>query len=452
MSKEYLAQEARFMKFAECCADKIYPKESADNRFLKSLFIRICASQQDLKKLFFKGYEKQLLQAAGFSETSFFSEVIALTLKSSRILGFFILKSYFTFILLKSVVYGCGKKAANEIKKINSKALVVSNSKRTTLRFTEVIDKYEYILEVASNHKVLILNKNCRKSIRFFLPRLTIRQFIQILFSPTWQTSYLIRALRLKNLIDKFNFKEIYVMDGDAPYQVSAAYAASLSLIPVIGIQWGGMPMGVKPGYKLFPFDYFYCTGQFYVDLLQPFSKNTKFSVCSQKYKENRFYNKQTNQSRNQSLLFLPDSGTVISKQESDGLIEICLNTKRRFPALNVTARPHPMMNLDLDVVSNLTSIGITVNNTQSAVSALISHRFVIGHVSSMMVECLEYDCLPIFYDIGLDEMCPDLVKLSVAKIFKNEEEWFNLLDDMLSNYDEYVVPSNLKLSLFGHA
>ena len=56
------------------------------------------------------------------------------------------------------------------------------------------------------------------------------------------------------------------------------------------------------------------------------------------------------------------------------------------------------------------------------------------------------------FFDIGLDEIFPDLVKLPAAKIFKNEEEWFALLDDILSNSDKYVTPSNLKLSLFGHA
>lgn len=451
MSKECLAREARFNKFVENCADKIYSNKPHDNRFIKCLFIRICAGQQNLKKLYFKGYERKLLYAARLGPTLFFSEVIALTLKLPRIMGFIILKLHFTFILIKSLIHGCGKKSAKIIEKTNNKALLVSNLRRFTLRFIEIINKYEYTFEVSLNGKVQVLDRTLQNTLFFFLPRLNIRQNLLILLSPTWQTSYLIRALRLKNLIEKFDFKQIYIMDGDAPSHVSAAYAASLSSIPSIGIQWGGMPMGVKPGYKLFPFDSFLCNGQFYVDLLKPLSKNTKFSVCSPKNKIIYLENTTKVQSRNRSFLFLLDSGTVISKQESDGLINICLNTKRRYPALNVTARPHPRMNLDPDVISNMRSIGIIVGNSQSPVSALIANKIVIGHVSSMMVECLEYDCLPVFYDIGLDEIYPDLFKLSIAKKIKNEKEWFTLLDNILSNRCKYVTPSHLKIALFGH-
>ena len=150
------------------------------------------------------------------------------------------------------------------------------------------------------------------------------------MFAPSWKTTYLVRAFRQYNFIIKYNINNVYIIDGDSPTSVSSAYAAYLANTISTCVQWGTMAMGIKPGYKLFPFNYYLCSGQYYVDLLSPFSKETKFLIYP--YINNFKYIKETNFNRCKSVLFvLSESDTAISKKETYFLINLCAETKNDF-------------------------------------------------------------------------------------------------------------------------
>ena len=449
MSKELLDREKKYMEFVDECGDNVLFWDNKD-LFKKSLFIRICASQQNIKNIYLNGYKDRLLRASKKGGAYFFSEVVAIEFKIPRIVALFAVKINFIFILVKSLTRYSSNKEIARYKLFDNKVILISNLERLTKRFTEFVDEYNNLFEVHVDGVVDVYACGHNKINSFYLPRITIRQFIIILLSPAWESTFLTRALRLKNLIQKLGFTEVYIMDGDAPSHVSAAYAARLLSVPSIGVQWGGMPVSVKPGYKSFPFDRFYCAGKFYVDLLRSFSDHTRFTV---KRRITKINPDELSKSRANSFLFLlSDCRTIITKNESDELIEICIETKRLHPDLNITARPHPRMILAESVIEKLRAMNITVDRTQGADTAMASHKYIIGHVSSMMVECLEYDCFPLFYEIGLADLQPELIKLSAAKIFKTKDEWFGLLDELIKDYDGYSPPSDLKESLFGYA
>ena len=78
MAKENLEKERAFMDFIEGCADCAFPDVSASSvYFEKSLFLRICAGQQILKRLFFSGHEERLLHISHYGPQRFFSELVA---------------------------------------------------------------------------------------------------------------------------------------------------------------------------------------------------------------------------------------------------------------------------------------------------------------------------------------------------------------------------------------
>jgi hypothetical protein len=447
MSKECLDREKLYMDFVDECGKNVSISGKA-NVFEKGLFVRLCASQQTVKRVFFSGYEDSLLKASKKGGAYFFSEIISLELKIPRIIALIIFKIKCITSLIMTLARGMSNTTIANCKKFDDRAILISAFDRLTQRFIKHIDEYNHLFEVNASGVVNVYDQGLYKKYSFYLPRVTVKQFIFILLSPAWQSSFLTQAFRLKNCIHILEVKEVYVMDGDAPNHVSAAYAASLASIPSIGVQWGGMPIGVKPGYKTFPFDFFYCTGKFYSDLLSPFSPHTKFSV-KPRIKEiarNEHLNNRAN-----SLLFLfEDSPTIITKKESHELIEICIATKQRYPDLNITARPHPRMILADSIIDKLIALDVFVDRVQDADEAMASNKYIIGHVSSMMIESLEYDCLPVFYDIGIVNMQPELIKLSAAKIFKNKHEWFLILDELIQDYADYIPPAELKFTLFG--
>jgi len=259
--------------------------------------------------------------------------------------------------------------------------------------------------------------------------------------------TYLIRAYRQYNFIEKYSINNVYIMDGDSPSGVSSAYAAHLADTISTCIQWGAMPIGIKPGYKLFPFDYFLCTGQYYVDLLSPFSDRTEFLVSA--FINNAKFDKKIDFNRCESVLFvLEDSETAISKEEFDSIINLCAETKRRFPYLNITARPHPDMVLNEAFVSLFKECGVVIDSTTNPNIALSKNKFVVGHISSLMIESVEYDCFPIFIETGIKQLYPDLVALSAAMKFETKKEWSLLLDNLLKNYCNYTAQASLKKSL----
>ena len=80
-------------------------------------------------------------------------------------------------------------------------------------------------------------------------------------------------------------------------------------------------------------------------------------------YINNFKYIKETNFNRCKSVLntfVLSESDTAISKKETYFLINLCAETKKRFPNLNITARPHPDMILNENSISLFKKHGVT--------------------------------------------------------------------------------------------
>ncbi len=445
MSKLLLNREKRYMEFVEMCSNKAFPEQlSAMLYFEKSLFLRICAGQKLLRILFRKGNKERILKISQYGPQRFFLELLIIHYNIPLFLAkiLFKIKSILSLLMLslnrsKNDVY-------NDLSTYKKLTFLITDFNRLTNRFVNVITNAENICEVHSNCKVKLVGV---KQINFSLPQLTISQFFSVLFAPSWKTTYLVRAFRQYNFIIKYNINNVYIIDGDSPTSVSSAYAAYLANTISTCVQWGTMAMGIKPGYKLFPFNYYLCTGQYYVDLLSPFSKKTKFLIYP--YINNFKYIKETNFNRCKSVLFvLSESDTAISKKETYFLINLCAETKKRFPNLNITARPHPDMILNENSISLFKKHGVIIDNSTSPDIALSKNKFIVGLISSLMIESLDYDCFPIFMEFGLKQLYPDLLNLSAAMKFETKKQWFEILDNLLKNYCDYKVEPSLKKSL----
>ena len=448
MAVKNLLKEKSFMEFVECCANKAFPDSLSDLLYYeKSLFLRICSGQPLLKELFFDGYEDRLLNISQCGPHRFFLELIVIKLNIPAFLATVLFKIKFSLTLFRMSFYFKSTRGIDNLSSYKNLTFLMSDFERLTNRFTSVIKDAKNICEVNSDNKVRLISNGSGSYL--FLPRLTIYQFLIVLFSPAWKMTYLIRAYKQSNFIKKYSIDTVYIMDGDSPSSVSSSFAAHLASATSIGIQFGAMVYGIKPAYKFFPFDHFLCTGQYYVDLLSPFSKRTKFLVSGVidnfKLDETKHINK------SKSILFLlEDSATVVSKEESDLMVNLCIETKRRFPDLNITARPHPDPDILIkeDLINLLKGCGIVVDFTANPRTTVSLNKFVVGHASSLMIEALEYDCLPVFMEIGIKQLQPDLLFLSAAMKFETKKEWFILLDNLLNNYSDYKTEISLKNSL----
>jgi len=446
MSKKLLDREKEYMEFVENCSNNAFPKKlSALLYYEKSLFLRICAGQKLLKNLFYKGHKERLLNISHYGPQSFFLELGVIHLNIPLFLARIISKIKFSAMLFRISFNWRREVTINVLLANENITFLNSDFDRLTNRFTDVIKDAKHICEIHSDCEVKFISNDNHSY--FFLPRLTISQFFSVLCAPFWKMTFLIRTYRQYNFIKKHRINNVYIMDGDSPSSVSSAYAAYLANTVSTCVQWGAMAMGIKPGYKLFPFKYYLCTGKYYVDLLNPFSDRTEFLISPFINKIN--FDKNNNSNRCRSVLFvLNESETAISKKESDFLINLCAETKKRFAYLNVTARPHPDMVLNESFVSLFKECGVVIDNVTNPNVALSKNKFLVGHISSLMIECLEYDCLPIFMEIGIKKLYPDLIYLSAAMKFKTKKEWFLLLDDLLKNYCDYKVQKTLKKSL----
>ncbi len=446
MSKELLDREKNYMDFVERCSDNAFPDSLSNLLYYeKSLFLRICAGQRLLKGLFFNGHKERLLNISQYGPQRFFLELIVIHLHIPLFLARVLSKIKFSITLFRLSLRWTSKESASDLSNYENLTFLMSDFARLTNRFTDVIRDAKNLCEIHSDCEVRLIANGDHSY--FFLPRLSLNQFLSVLRAPSWKMTYLIRAYRQHNFIEKYNIDNAYIVDGDSPSSVSSAYAANLSDTTSTCIQWGTMAMGIKPGYKLFPFNYFLCTGQYYVDLLSPFSDRTKFLVSE--FINNAKFDEKIDFNRCGSVLFvLNESETAISKEESDFLINLCVETKKRFPDLNVTARPHPDMFLNEVAVSLFKECGVVIDNATNPNIALSENKFLVGHVSSLMIESIEYDCFPIFMEIGIKQLHPDLVALSAAMKFETKKEWFLLLDDLLKNYCNYTAQTSLKMSL----
>jgi hypothetical protein len=450
LSKELLDKEKSYMDFVEYCSDNAFPDTDSLSDLLyyeKSLFLRICAGQQILKSLFFNGHKERLLNISQYGPQRFFLELVVIHLHVPLFLARVFLKIKFSATLFRLSLHWTSKRSVSDLATYENLTFLMSDFDRLTSRFTDVIRDAKHICEIHSDCEVRLISNGDHSY--FFLPRLTIYQFLCVLRAPSWKMTYLIRAYRQYNFIEKYSINIVYSMDGDSPSSVSSAYAAHLADTISTCIQWGAMPMGIKPGYKLFPFNYFLCTGQYYVDLLSPFSDRTEFLASA--FINNAKLDNKIDFNRCGSILFvLLDSvhSTVISKEESDFLINLCAETKRRFPDLNVTARPHPNMVLNEGFASLFKECGVVIDTATNPNIALSQNKFVVGQVSGLMIEAVEYDCFPIFMEIGIKQMYPDLIMLTAAMRFKTKKAWFRILDDLLENYSNYKTPVSLKQSL----
>ena len=83
-------------------------------------------------------------------------------------------------------------------------------------------------------------------------------------------------------------------------------------------------------------------------------------------------------------------------------------------------------MVLNDNFVSLFKECGVVLDSGINPNIALIQNKFVVGHLSSLMIEALEYDCFPIFMEIGIKQLYPDLVALSSAMKFETKKEWLS--------------------------
>ena len=446
MSIKLLDREKEYMDFVESCSNNSFSDNLSDLLYYeKSLFLRICAGLFLLKILFRKGHKDRLLKVSHYGPQRFFLELIVIHLNLPLFLARILSKIKFSAELLKMSFQYKINRVVNDLITYENLTFLFSDYDRLTNRFTDVFRDTKNICEVRSDCRIRLIGNGDNSY--FFLPRLTISQYLSVLRAPSWKMTYLIRAYRQYNFIKKYNIKNIYIMDGDSPSSVSSAYAAYLADTYSSCIQWGTMPISIKPGYKLFPFNYYLSTGQYYVDLLKPFSDRTEFLVKPFISKEN-FENHNDFNRCNSVLFLLNECDTAISKNESDFLINLCAETKRRFSNLNVTARPHPDMILNDRFISLFKECGVILDSDTNPNIALIQNKFVVGHLSSLMIEAVEYDCFPIFMEIGIKQLYPDLVALSSAMKFETKKEWFMILDNLLKNYCYYKAETLLKKSL----
>mgnify|MGYP000991701472 CR=1 FL=1 len=186
MSKKLLDRDLEYMDFVESCSNNAFSDNSSDVLYYeKSLFMRICAGQMLLKNLFRKGHKVRLLNVSHCGPQRFFLELIVIHFNIPLFLARLLFKIKFVLQLFRLSFQYQRNGVSTVLSNYENLTFLFSDYDRLTDRFTKVIRDAENICEIHSDCGIRLISSG-NDSI-FFLPKLTIPQYLSVLFAPSWK-------------------------------------------------------------------------------------------------------------------------------------------------------------------------------------------------------------------------------------------------------------------------
>jgi hypothetical protein len=235
------------------------------------------------------------------------------------------------------------------------------------------------------------LSLNLKESETIMLPNISIMENNFFFDSEAVIKFYLKASYKLLN---KYNPKFIFTVEGDQPYAEVLALVSKKLNIKTVCLQWGVSPGNLpKVPFMNMSYDYFISWGPFFTKQLKKFNKKTKFLD----FGNFNFIDKR--RKKNKALFVLQPPDYSLTKQYFKKLYKLASELAKQFKNWKFVVRNHPDYQLKDLFDDNFTQKSKLVHeekyNEKTIDRSLSESRFVTGIWSSSLLEGLYYRTIP---------------------------------------------------------
>ena len=239
----------------------------------------------------------------------------------------------------------------------------------------------------------------------------------------------------LKNTLIKLKPKKVIFVEGDSPFQSLLVNACKDLKIESICLQWGSS-VWKKPryGFRDLYCDKFLAHGEFFVNEVKKYNKNTKFYNVG-----NPLLNKADLNKKKSAIFLLQPSHTDPKKN----LFKLMENIIKKNKDWFFFIRPHP--NQDnlylLKKYSKFKNIKIVYPHIENLHKSLKKNSISISSYSSSIVDSFNYNIVPLVYNTSLllKKYNPNLKKHKLGIETKNFIYAKKKFNEILNNQTELL-------------
>lgn len=221
----------------------------------------------------------------------------------------------------------------------------------------------------------------------------------------------------------------VLVLEGCHYQEQILSAVAGKKGVPSVAVQQG-WPSFIHTMFRDLPYSYYLTWGTYLNKEWSKYNSRPEFIPTGYIYpvKEKK---------KHHSITFFLQSPVFLSDHYYFAiLVELIGETARRYPDIPVWVREHPEYKLDPSVIntwSKYTNIRMASNLSLPDVFACT--QIVVSHYSSVLVEGLAHDCIPLVFDPTLySRYTPDIEELKVGRIAHDKRSFFENLEYIQEN------------------
>lgn len=237
-----------------------------------------------------------------------------------------------------------------------------------------------------------LINSLPKKDIKYFQPLILVNPSFKFHKKPLSKELYLYKVF--KRFFSENSIKLVIGVEGDCPIFDILCKVSSEERVKSVCVQWGTYPF-IRPRYTLnnMSCNYFLTWGDFFQSQLK--SKNKKVKFISTGMKSSKKKIKKENLI---TFIMAPPVPDLPEKFNFD-LLEISEDIAKNYKNWNCVIRNHPIYKISQNQISNIKNLKIEDYENNPIDNSLKKSSIVVGICSSVLIESLYYDTIPIVYE-----------------------------------------------------
>ena len=252
-----------------------------------------------------------------------------------------------------------------------------------------------------------------------------------------------IHFILLNSLLRALELEGVIVLEGCHFQEQMLAEIANSMEIPSIAIQQG-WPSVMHTMFRRLPYTHFLTWGDAFNSLWGEYNHRPQYIATGYPYP--------VKAKLNDAISFFLQSHLFISSMDYyDQMVELAVETAKRFPDRNIFVREHPEFRLSNDWLSKLRNISnLKIVTDYSLQDVFACSEIIVSHFSSSLIEGIIHNCIPISFDPTTDShYWPNLESIGIGYTVKNFTEFFEKLAQIQSTKDSYIESLSVQQKRF---
>ena len=196
-----------------------------------------------------------------------------------------------------------------------------------------------------------------------------------------------------------------------------------------------GWPSVMHTMFRRFPYSHFITWGEGFNNLWRQYNPAPEYCAAGYPYP--------VKSKRADAISFFLQAPLFISDDVYfDMVVDLIAETAKRHDSRTVLIREHPEFRMGISKKTALSEFSNVRFVTDVALSDVFaSSCVVVSHFSSSLIEGIAHGCIPLVFDpTTASRYTPDVEALGIGAISKNQCEFFQKLDKILSEINIYLV------------